>query len=75
MCKIMQNIANHLQFTKENHMRGFNDILKNNFEAGRRYVEYKLNKIFMASLQNKVFTCSWISSIVEVQLGSSSKVY
>jgi neurofibromin 1 len=38
MCKIMQNIANHLLFTKENHMRGFNDILKANFEAGRRYV-------------------------------------
>ncbi|XP_052799724.1 neurofibromin-like isoform X3 [Mya arenaria] len=37
MCKIMQNIANHLLFTKENHMRGFNDILKTNFEAGRRF--------------------------------------
>ncbi|XP_060559140.1 neurofibromin-like isoform X1 [Ruditapes philippinarum] len=37
MCKIMQNIANHLLFTKENHMRGFNDILKANFEAGRRF--------------------------------------
>lgn len=36
MCKIMQNIANHLQFTKENHMRTFNEFLKTNFEAGRR---------------------------------------
>ncbi|XP_021368387.1 neurofibromin-like isoform X2 [Mizuhopecten yessoensis] len=37
MCKIMQNIANHLLFTKENHMRTFNDFLKTNFEAGRRF--------------------------------------
>ncbi|XP_011426816.1 neurofibromin isoform X4 [Magallana gigas] len=37
MCKIMQNIANHLQFTKENHMRTFNEFLKTNFEAGRRF--------------------------------------
>ncbi len=37
MCKIMQNIANHVLFTKEAHMRPFNDFLKTNFEAGRRY--------------------------------------
>ncbi|XP_071181509.1 neurofibromin-like isoform X6 [Mytilus edulis] len=37
MCKIMQNIANHLLFTKETHMRTFNDFLKTNFEAGRRF--------------------------------------
>ncbi|KAL5015709.1 hypothetical protein ScPMuIL_005298 [Solemya velum] len=37
ICKIMQNIANHLLFTKENHMRTFNDFLKTNFEAGRRF--------------------------------------
>ena len=36
MCKIMQNIANHVQFTKENHMRVFNEFLKTNFEVGRR---------------------------------------
>ena len=38
MCKIMQNIANHVLFTKEQHMRCFNDFLKTNFEAGRRSV-------------------------------------
>ena len=38
MCKIMQNIANHVLFTKEQHMRPFNDFLKTNFDAGRRYL-------------------------------------
>ena len=38
MCKIMQNIANHVLFTKEQHMRPFNDFLKQNFDAGRRYL-------------------------------------
>ncbi|KAK2156732.1 hypothetical protein LSH36_206g01021 [Paralvinella palmiformis] len=37
MCKIMQNIANHVLFTKEQHMRPFNDFLKTNFESGRRF--------------------------------------
>ena len=36
MCKIMQNIANHVLFTKEQHMRPFNDFLKHNFDSGRR---------------------------------------
>lgn len=36
MSKILQNIANHVLFTKEQHMRHFNDFLKTNFEAGRR---------------------------------------
>jgi len=36
MCKIMQNIANHVLFTKELHMRPFNDFLKTNFDAARR---------------------------------------
>jgi len=39
MCKIMQNIANHVLFTKELHMRPFNDFLKTNFDAARRFVE------------------------------------
>ena len=38
MCKIMQNIANHVLFTKEQHMRPFNDFLKANFDSGRRFV-------------------------------------
>ncbi|KAK3767382.1 hypothetical protein RRG08_049749 [Elysia crispata] len=37
MCKIMQNIANHLLFSKEIHMFPFNEFLKNNFELGRRF--------------------------------------
>jgi len=40
MCKIMQNIANHVLFTKELHMRPFNDFLKTNFDAARRFVVF-----------------------------------
>jgi neurofibromin 1 len=43
MCKIMQNIANHLLFTKEMHMMAFNDFLKANFENGRRSFAFQLN--------------------------------
>jgi len=46
MCKIMQNIANHVLFTKELHMRPFNDFLKTNFDAARRFVEWVILKIF-----------------------------
>ena len=48
MCKIMQNIANHVLFTKELHMRPFNDFLKTNFDAARRYV--KLAVLFVCLL-------------------------
>ncbi|XP_034166523.1 neurofibromin isoform X5 [Pangasianodon hypophthalmus] len=37
MSKILQSIANHVLFTKEEHMRSFNDFVKNNFEAARRF--------------------------------------
>lgn len=36
MSKILQNIANHVEFSKEQHMLCFNDFLKAHFEAGRR---------------------------------------
>lgn len=36
--QILQSIANHVLFTKEEYMRPFNDFVKNNFEAARRYV-------------------------------------
>ncbi|XP_077511291.1 neurofibromin 1 isoform X3 [Amblyomma americanum] len=36
MSKILQNIANHVEFSKEQHMLPFNDFLRANFEAGRR---------------------------------------
>ncbi|XP_065570505.1 neurofibromin-like isoform X3 [Artemia franciscana] len=35
--KILQNIANHVEFSKEQHMLPFNDLLRNHFEAGRRF--------------------------------------
>ncbi|XP_067128062.1 neurofibromin isoform X2 [Centruroides vittatus] len=38
MSKILQNIANHVEFSKEQHMLHFNDFLRANFESGRRWV-------------------------------------
>lgn len=35
--KILQNIANHVEFSKEQHMLYFNDFLRGNFEHGRRF--------------------------------------
>lgn len=37
MSKILQNIANHVEFSKEQHMLCFNDFLRSQFEAGRRF--------------------------------------
>lgn len=37
MSKILQNIANHVEFSKEQHMLCFNDFLIAHFEAGRRF--------------------------------------
>ncbi|XP_073824829.1 neurofibromin 1 isoform X8 [Musca autumnalis] len=37
MSKILQNIANHVEFSKEQHMLCFNDFLREHFEAGRRF--------------------------------------
>ncbi|KAF5281228.1 hypothetical protein FQR65_LT14821 [Abscondita terminalis] len=37
MSKILQNIANHVEFSKEQHMLPFNDFLRAHFEIGRRF--------------------------------------
>jgi hypothetical protein len=37
MSKILQNIANHVEFSKEQHMLPFNDFLRAHFEIGRRW--------------------------------------
>ncbi|KAK9889237.1 hypothetical protein WA026_004512 [Henosepilachna vigintioctopunctata] len=37
MSKILQNIANHVEFSKEQHMLPFNNFLKAHFEIGRRF--------------------------------------
>ncbi|XP_018102486.1 neurofibromin isoform X2 [Xenopus laevis] len=37
MSKILQSIANHVLFTKEEHMRPFNEFVKSNFDAARRF--------------------------------------
>ena len=34
---MLQNIANHVEFSKESHMLEFNEFVKTNFEAGRRF--------------------------------------
>ncbi|XP_012529974.1 neurofibromin [Monomorium pharaonis] len=38
MSKILQNIANHVEFSKEQHMLPFNDFLRTHFEIGRRFI-------------------------------------
>ena len=38
MSKILQNIANNVEFSKEQHMFPFNDFLRCNFDNGRRWV-------------------------------------
>lgn len=38
MSKILQNIANNVEFSKEQHMLPFNDFLRQHFEAGRQWV-------------------------------------
>ncbi|XP_044015830.1 neurofibromin isoform X2 [Aphidius gifuensis] len=37
MSKILQNIANHVEFSKEQYMLQFNDFLRLHFEIGRRF--------------------------------------
>ncbi|XP_008206010.1 neurofibromin isoform X2 [Nasonia vitripennis] len=37
MSKILQNIANHVEFSKEQHMLPFNDFLRAHFEIARRF--------------------------------------
>ncbi|XP_036229152.1 neurofibromin isoform X3 [Bactrocera oleae] len=37
MSKILQNIANHIEFSKEQHMVSFNDFLRSRFEQGRHF--------------------------------------
>lgn len=37
LSKILQNIANHVEFSKEQHMLPFNDFLRSHFETGRRF--------------------------------------
>ena len=49
MSKILQNIANHVEFSKEAHMQCFNDFVRSNFEQGRRFfiqVGLVLDKFF-----------------------------
>lgn len=38
MSKILQNIANHVEFSKEQHMKYFNDFIKENFDTTRQWV-------------------------------------
>lgn len=37
MSKILQNIANHVEFSKEQHMVPFNDFVRQHFEGARRF--------------------------------------
>ena len=37
MSKILQKIANHVEFSKEQHMTCFNDFVSKNFDSGRKF--------------------------------------
>lgn len=52
MSKILQNIANHVEFSKEQHMLCFNDFLRAHFEAGRRFVNNFPNEIIPSPLSS-----------------------
>ncbi|XP_078599565.1 neurofibromin-like isoform X3 [Branchiostoma floridae x Branchiostoma japonicum] len=59
MCKVMQGVANHVLFTKEEHMRPFNDFLRANFDAGKRFfMEIASDS---QTLDNSSHTVSFIS--------------
>ncbi|XP_075746616.1 neurofibromin isoform X3 [Rhipicephalus microplus] len=64
MSKILQNIANHVEFSKEQHMLPFNDFLRANFEAGR------------SAYQGTCRCCRWVMQITSdcesVEPGSHS---
>lgn len=49
--KILQNIANHVEFSKEQHMLCFNDFLRSNFDAGRRWVTQIISELDAIELQ------------------------
>lgn len=49
MSKIMQNIANNVEFSKEQHMLWFNDFLKQNFETEKQWV---MNLIYSNEEEN-----------------------
>ena len=64
MSKILQNIANHVEFSKEQHMVCFNDFVRSNFEAGRRFfIQVKFESIFNVFLKFMLTEISeWIMS-------------
>ena len=48
MSKILQNIANHVEFSKEQHMLYCNEFVQHNFEAGRRFfIQVFINDLFL----------------------------
>lgn len=50
--KILQNIANHVEFSKEQHMLCFNDFLRANFDAGKRWVSQITSEVDVIELSN-----------------------
>lgn len=49
--KILQNIANQLEFSKEQYMLCFNEFLRANFEAGRHWVQQITAEVDVAECQ------------------------
>lgn len=61
MSKILQNIANHVEFSKEQHMLCFNDFVRNNFEAGRRFFIHIASDSESLEHQGQTHSMSFIS--------------
>lgn len=60
MSKTLQNIANHVEFSKEQHMLYFNDLLRSHFEAGRRFF-IQIASDFETAEQNSSHSMAFIS--------------
>lgn len=58
--KILQNIANHIEFSKEQHMLCFNDFLRSKFDPGKRWVYQITSEVDTIELQVN-HTISFIS--------------
>ena len=62
--KILQNIASHVLFSKEQHMRPFNDFLRSNFDDCRRlFLQITSDVSPVQDTQNPPLAMSYISDV------------
>jgi hypothetical protein len=68
LLQIQQSIANHVVFTKEEHMRPFNDFVKSNFDAARRY-----DNIMISYLSENTLICIGCFHLILITLAGVDK--